>query len=70
MSTRFDILDAKEAYEAHACDKTHAYPCPVKRELWQAWMRTAHRWGYAEGGESHETRQARQYVERVPGGAR
>ena len=72
MSTRFDILDAKEVYErhnlAHRCGELTK--CPERSQLWRLWMETAGRHGFDEYPETHDDRQRRQYNERVPGGAR
>lgn len=47
MSTRYDILAAKEEYnrhlDQHKCGTLTG--CPQRTELWQAWMGTAGLWG-------------------------
>jgi hypothetical protein len=71
MSTRFDILDAKEDYDnhnsRHRCGELTK--CSERSALWRTWMDTAGRHGYDEYPESHDDRQRRQYNERVRTGS-
>lgn len=62
MSSRYDILDAKSRYDAHSCDRSHAYPCLIKRSLWQERVRIAGLWGIEPGDQE---RQAEQYEART-----
>jgi hypothetical protein len=66
MSSRYDILDAKARYDAHSCDRSHAYPCLVKRGLWQERVRIAGLWGIESGDDE---RQRDQFNERTKTGA-
>ena len=68
MSTRFDILDAKETLgdhlAAHKCGELTA--CPVRAGLRRTYMETAGRWGIEPGDD---TRQREQFANRVATGS-
>ncbi len=78
MSTRYDVRDAKEAYERHIAthkcgglnleDPERKFrKCEARSALWTLWMRTAHRW-YEEPGD--DARQRRQFFEHHPNALR
>jgi hypothetical protein len=58
MSTRFDILSAKAAYNGHAAAHSGCRPgCADRARLWREWMNTAARWGREAGDDARQRQQ-------------
>ena len=68
MSTRFDIIDAREALkrhlETHKCGELTA--CAVRADLRRTHMNTAARWAIEPGDDA---RQREQFSQRVATGS-
>lgn len=57
MSTRFDILAAKSAYEDHVSAHHCRSGCADRAAAWDAYMDTARRWGIEPGDDARQRAQ-------------
>lgn len=59
MSTRYDILAARDRVRNHQCNSSCGYPCPTLRALSAEHLTIAGKWGIEPGDDERQREQYR-----------